>query len=324
MGYFNQGKNSIFHTIAFTELKSYFEYAREDEIEVLLCSEEFAMEIMQESNSRFTFLLAKNSMVRESDGIHTIFKYQSAEDIMISILNVYSPKDLFDEKMTVQGTIKSIGITSPAGGSWCSSLAVALAYFYGKKSKTLFISFDPFFAGKSLGLDIQLPGITESVCYIRQNPEADLQKLSSLIASSETFDYLTGCSHWADFTEVSEKEGEHLLFRLADTKVYEVLVIDLGGFYRSSAGFLKNCSQVYVPELTSIPGKEKMKEWQRQYRLNSDVIDPRIRYLSLPYDEIIANGGYSMSNLTQGIFGSFIENLIYNRMEGNSRYGYKF
>lgn len=290
---------------------AYLEYEKEHEIEILLCSAMYYEGIIHKICASQVYILSDQTQVREGDKTKCIFKFQSTEEIMKEIMDLYQiPKQPFLVQRNQETEI--IGIVSPSGGNFCSTFAITVSAIYAKKKKTLLISFDPFLDMECIGISSQLCGISEAVYFLRQDLKIEdvIVDIETVIGHTNGVDYLLGCMHWADLTEISGEEAKKLLDVLSGIGEYERIIVDIGIFCRASAQLLSNCNILYEPYFGTRAEERKEQEWKRQFRMNNKEMAEKIQRVYLPYDKVLETGEYSFEELTKGTFGLFVKEFL--------------
>ncbi len=308
-GFLNCDSTFLFHAVAFTDFRSYQEFKREHIVEFLLCGRSFYEQATSSFHGGKICILSDREEVAEQGKQEVIFKFQSAEDIKKEILRLYEKKDSVLEEPSLSEDVKVLGFLSPAGGCFCSTLALASAVFFAEYYRTVFISFDPFFTAERAGITLEQPKITEAIYWIRQgvNPE---KEIAALAGHAEHLDYYVGCLHWADLTEIEPQEIIEFLNILSSQLKYQVIIIDGGTICRATAGLFSVCQMIYEPFFGTTAEEEKQKEWLRQCYMNDSEIDKKLHRIRPPYDERLADGLKGQKDLIEGVLGNFIKGIL--------------
>lgn len=311
-GYFNYDSEFGFQAVAFTNLKSYQMFAKDHAIECLLCTRSFYEEVTEDLCTGQVCLLSDREEVCGKS--KSIFKYQSAEDMKKEIQKLCQRKeDSLNESSSLKKS-RVLGFLSPAGGCFCSTLAMAAALLFAEHDRTVFVSFDPFLAANTLGITVEQSRITEAIYLLRHGGETET-KIAELAGHAGRLDYYAGCLHWADLTEIEPEEIKEFLSILTQRLGYQTVIIDGGLICRASAGLLSSCQIVYEPFFGTAAEEEKQREWLRQCHMNDPQISKKLQRIRPPYDEKLADGLKEQKDLMEGVLGSFIKDLFFNGAE---------
>lgn len=285
------------------------EFEKEHIVDFLLCGSSFFHEAAEKSSAVQICNLSGREEVAESSKRSIIFKFQSAEEIKKEILRLYQcMEEETKSNLEIYGDTKFLGFISPAGGCFCSTLAITAAALFGAHCRTAFVSFDPFVTVR--GTFAEQYAITEAIYLIRQG-ETRKEPWSDLAIRTGEFDSFTGCLHWADLTEIESEEAFRFLEFLGASMGYQAVVIDTGCICRATAGLLAACQMVYEPFFGTLGEEEKHKEWMRQCQMNDPDISLKLQRIRPPYDEKLADGKNEIQDLTDGVLGKYMRELLF-------------
>lgn len=288
---FGEKKNFGFQIHAFSRVEELELFAAQTQIEILLISGR----IMSEKISRFKIskiiLLSDGEICEEFSDYESIYKYQSAEHIMKEVLCYYA-----EYARPVTGMyygkqeFEVYGVYSPIGRCGKSALAESLAGSFGKKKKTLLLDLQSFSARKEQLSDGELWDLADIIYFLRQGKKTFLYKLSSIVHSKKTFDYILPMKTPADLRSVTLAEWTELLEKLASDSDYRVVIIDFGQDVCGLFQLLSQCTKVYTPVLPDMVSKNKMENFEWNLREeNFEKVIETIQKLHLP-------GGFDRMN----------------------------
>ena len=302
----------IFKPVVFYTLGELLEFHNEYAIDLLLCSDK------AESPSFYDFenicFLCEQSEVRESEENiekkrRYIFKYQPADEIIREIMDFYSHTRIKEEDdiAAIEADKRVICVCSPMGGCYSSTFALALAAYYSKGAKTLFISFDPFFfipGDEKRDTDRNL---SDLVYYVEETKIGVADRIAASVKHRGNLDYVSGVTHWFDISDISRDTVRSLLDALKRSTEYEYIVFDIGTMGRSSIELLAGAKTVYLPARRGRQSEKIVTEWKKQvcFADHSDIIE-KTKVLEIPYDEQL-EGEYSLDVLLKGHLGQYIE-----------------
>ncbi len=205
-------------------------------------------------------------------------------------------------RRSVKGDLTQITcVCSPFGGVCSSTFAFALALYYSKGERTLFVSFDPFF-DMSVENDINTAGGLGRLIYLLdQKNDLAIEKCTQRIGG---LDYICGADHWTDICDMKKEHADRLI-DLVNKESYKHLVLDTKLFGAASIPILRSAGKIWVPCRAGEQKGHKMQEWSRQ--LTAIGVDPaKVSCLEVPFDGLISNG-CERGMLLKGKLGRFIE-----------------
>ncbi|MCR5684437.1 MAG: hypothetical protein K6G81_03330 [Lachnospiraceae bacterium] len=310
--YLNTRKNFIFKTVLFrnpTQLKKYYS---ENQVDMLLCSEEAVHN--NEFRIKNICVLsdacgAGEALESDENGCHMIFKYQSGEAVMKEIMDYYSSKQRRDEEadIPVVANRRIICVCSPVGGSFASTFALALAQYLSIGGRTLYISFDPFFAYPGEEKSHTDKNLSDLMYYMEVAKGGIMDFITRLAHHCGSLDYISGVSHWFDIVDMSKKNMHKLIDVLNSNDIYTNIVFDMGTAGSASMELLAGCEDVYLVTKKGINASKAVEEWKRQmlFTNHRDIVE-KSKEVEIPHDELL-EGEYSFEVLLKGHLGRFIE-----------------
>ena len=308
----NLGKSdgNIFETLVFTDEKAYSDYVEQNRIDVLLCDETLMGPTDKGIKPGLICRFSENCLVNDTITEDTpIFKYQSSENIMKEIMIRYRMKMKTDDRVYTEklSNRNIFCVTSPQGGSGCSTYALALAKFFSQKGKTLFMSFDPFFLLPEVGKNPNEMNMTDVIYHMKEAKSLLVDFITSISFKSGNLECINGVSHWFDLYDLSPECMNALLDEVCNRSEYENIIFDVGIIGAASMEIYLSSKKIYVTLNEEKSGKKKYNEWRRQltYGGYAELFD-RISEVKVPEDEIL-KGEYDYDTLLSGALGKYIE-----------------
>ena len=310
--YLNTRKNFIFKTVLFRNPVQLKKYYGENQIDMLLCSEdavknnEFRIEnicVLSEACG------AGELFSSDEHGYHMIFKYQSTEAVMKEIVDYYHSRQRKEEteSQPVVAKRRIICVCSPVGGSHASTFGLALAEYFSMGGRTLFISLDPFFAYPGEEKSHTDKNLSDLMYYMEVARGGIMDFVTRLAHRRGALDYISGVSHWFDIVDMSKKNLHRLIDVLNTDDTYTNIVFDMGTAGSASMELLTGCRDIYLISGKGSNALRAVNEWKRQllFSNHADILD-KTKELELPFDELL-EGDYTFDSLLKGRLGRFIE-----------------
>lgn len=312
--YLSSKRDFIFKPVLFNNISELRKFVTEYTVDMLLCNENAGSEIPDQIEN--VCFLCEDSEAMETGGIedprwHRIFKYQSTEIIIRDMIDYYKSKQrkTSEELKMIDANKRIICVTSPLGGSYSSTFALALAYYLAQGGKTLFISFDPFFEYPGEEKSDSDKNLTDLMYFLEVYGNGTMDFILRIIMKEGALDYISGVSHWFDIADMPRQKMREIIEDLNSSDIYENIVFDLRIMGEAGIELLAGCKEIYVPKKHGYNASKVMDEWKRQIRFaNHEGILNKVREFEIPYDELLV-GEYGFGVLLKGHLGQFIEEM---------------
>ena len=288
---FLQGRTDLmFDVQVFTEEQALEEYAEAVDIHVLLASEDSQYTIF-EKKAGHIILLSEGRMVREQETYPTIYKFQSAEQILRAVFEICAEKEGDTECSYIPRRTRfcrQLAVFSPYGGSGKSTLSVVLGHLLGQGKRTLVVSLEAFSRDYGWLPEGQCQGVSRLIYYIKQGRRDLEMKISSLVVQAGNADYLQGVSHFLDLQEMEREDMELLLSSIREYSSYDVIIYDIGFLNAGLWSVLEQCDQVYEPIRMGMHGDWKNQLTDREQK----ILEKKLVPIALPEADLYGNIEY--------------------------------
>lgn len=280
----SEKKNFGFQIHAFSETEELRQFAERVQIEILLITGKNMREDFGRLNIGKIILLSEGEAYEAFSEYESIYKYQSAENIMKEMLCCYAE---YAKPLTGlyygKKEFEVYGVYSPIGRCGKSALAESLAGKFGKNKRTLLLDLQSFSAEREQLGDEELWDLADMIYFLRQGKKTFLYKLGSIVRSRKTYDYILPMKKPADLRSVTLAEWTELLEKLASDSDYRVVVIDFGQDVSGLFELLSQCTRVYTPVLSDAVSKNKIEnlEWNLR-ETNFEKVMQSIQKIYLP------------------------------------------
>lgn len=252
-----------FQVHAFSEVEQLEQFSRKGQIEILLISGRHMSEKITHMNIGKILLLSDGEVYEDFSDYESIYKYQSAEHIMKEVLCHYAEyarpvSGMFYGKKEFEVH----GVYSPIGRCGKSVLARSLATAFGRKKKTLLLDLQSFSAREEQLEEEELWDLADMIYFLRQGKKTFLYKLSSIVRSEGSYDYILPMKVPADLRSVTVAEWSELLEKLALDSDYSVVIIDFGQDVSGVFQLLSQCTKIYMPIISDVESKRKLENFE--------------------------------------------------------------
>lgn len=244
MGYIKRRHKTIKKIRIFTNKTILYDYLSDNYIDVLLISEDKLGENIEHDNIRHICILSEESYVSEDNDEKVIYKFQSAEQIIIELFD-YFPKLGDNGNLHYSNKIKFITIFSLNENFTKDNFALNLANHYGTRKKTLFIDFNLLHV-KSIFPDVKTEkNLSEFLYYLKVQTHNILAKMTEQIQVLNSFDYLHGVTFGLDLYDLTEKDLE-VWMRELTTSDYEVVIFNVGCFFSTILELFRRSNELLL------------------------------------------------------------------------------
>ena len=310
--YVNRKEKGIFQAQAFTSRSRLEEFARENDIDVLLAGESVSGERMEDIRSVQKIFLTEDQYRQTNGDVAEVYKYQSGDDIIREIMAVYCESPGVSAVFPgIAGKKKRIiGVYSPIGRCGKTSLALAIGQLLAKEEKVLFITLDMFTGFSHIFDERWKRDMSDLIYYYKQGRFHGL-RLNSVV-------YLLGDMAWIppircpdDYNQITSEEMADFLTKILQESDYSTIVLDIGNYDRQVWSILNICRVIYMPMKEDLFSQAKMKEFESYVeRFGESGLKERFYKIHIPYVTGAKRMEHFPQELLWGDMGDFVRGLL--------------
>lgn len=310
--YVNRKEKGVFEAQAFTSRECLEEFARSNEVDVLLTGVPKDTDAIGELKNTQKIYLTEDRENRNSGDIREIYKYQSGDDIIREVMAVYCEHP--DAKSVFPGLgnrkKRIIGVYSPVGRCGKTSLALSIGQILAKEEKVLFITLD-LFTGFSHLIDEQWKRDLSDLLYYYKQGRFHILRLNSVVYYLGDMAWLPPIRYPDDYSQVTSEEMADFLVKILEESDYTTIVLDMGTFDRRVLPVLNVCQAVYMPVKEDPISQAKIKEFEEYVdECGGQRVKERFYKLHVP----LMTGMHKMEHFPQdllwGDMGDFVRGLL--------------
>ena len=172
-----------------------------------------------------------------------------------------------------------MAVYSPIHRLGKTKFAIALGKECAKKKTVLYLNLEEYsgLTGEE-GLDLG------DVLYYMKQGNGNLGiRLQAAVRQMEGMDYLLPIPIAQDLKEVSEKEWKMLLCELAESSIYELVILDIGESVQGLHHILAQCDRIYMPVMGDPISQNKLKQYDENIKkLQLEKVDRTIHRFVMP------------------------------------------
>lgn len=310
LNYVKELGDCLFDTSVFTKVTALEEFMKENKVDVLLASEQSEYEEVSKG-AGFTILLTEGRMVREADSYPSVYKFQSAEQILREVFELCAEECKDNNMYYLPKQIRccrQLAVFSPYGGTGKTTFSVVLGHWLGAQKKVLVVNLESFSRPYGWLPQGEEEEISRLIYYMKQGRKDLDMKLQSLVRRVGNADYLCGVKHYLDIQGMEKKDLEQLFHALWECTHYDVIVYDISFLNEGIESLLEQCDVLYEPML----GEEQGTFWMEKFtKEKQKVLEQKRKQVVLPREKRLPD---NIELLARGSVGIAVGELL--RREG--------
>lgn len=240
---FNSKNRMGFQAEMFTGVDVYLDFARKQQVEILLIGESL-MDKTLKNTAELTIVLSEGTKVAEQGEYRMVYKYQSSELIIRKVLEYYAAVGK-NTDVLCRTDIKLYGVYAPQGRSCKSNFAWNLAKHLSRDKQVLYISLNAFCEMRELYAWSK--DLADIMYYIRNGFDNLIYLVGSSVMSREGVDCLPAVQTVDDLLHIPCEDWLKLLQVISTQSNYDAVVIDLEECVQQFYRILEYCTDVYLP-----------------------------------------------------------------------------
>ena len=309
MNVLNGKKGMPFRTIAFTREEALLAFLENNELNVLVISEQAVTETIRKANIKQIIVLSEEDREYEGEGVKGVYKYQSSENIIREVMSYY----VGNYTMSVVKT-KIIGIYSPIHHVCKTSFALALAKAYAAKDNTvLYINLEEF-----SGLGEILPeggggNLSDAIYYYKFSEGNLMQHIGELVCNIGNLHYIPPIKCAEDVTAIKTEEWIDFLSRMGADAGYDVIVLDISNAVKEQWRLLDICTKVYLPMREDYISRKKINDFDTyMLAMGKEHVSEMIEKLLLPKDKNMGLEPDFLEKVEWSLLGKYAKEMAIN------------
>lgn len=306
----NRKEKFPFTVLSFTNAERLNTYAAEHQLEFLLLGTGAQPEEIETAGAKQVILLADTEVVSVNERYPSIYKYQSANDIMRKLMSVCCEVSEDQGVSMLSGAGRIIGVYSPVNRCFKTSFSLTMGQLLARDCKVLYLNLEDcsgfrYWTGAEGG-----EGFSDLLYYYGQNC-FDWVKLHSLVRTFGELDYILPVRYPEDLCQISARDMAELVVRIARESPYDTLILDMGQFGKKAAEVLEVCDLVYMPGKEDAMSAAKVEEFEEYLSLSGRTsLKDRIRKLKLPSPAVSGRRDNYLEQLLWGELGDYTRQLL--------------
>ena len=262
MDYMKRATVADFEILMFTRRESLEEFLKDHVVELLLLGEEMQEELPRE-NIRFTVRLSGSKAIGRKEAIQTIYKYQSAREVLNDLLACYM-KAQGSQSSVRDRALSLISVFAPVGGLQEGTYARNLALCLAEKQKVLLLQMEQLPVSEEIDLTEKKQALSEFIYYLKEEHTQFIPKLKEQLMFSGKLAYLSGIAHGLDLLSLGKEDAVRLIEELRKSTDFEAVIFYLGIYTEFAIEVMKHSDYNHILANESSYSRGVLREWDRQ------------------------------------------------------------
>lgn len=284
------------------------------EIAMLVVAESAYVKEMDALRPRRMIILNESGVLRW-DGIRNINKYQEAERVLKSLLEIYVEiADSVLPPLPGDSRTKFIGIYSPVRRCLQTSFALTMSQMLAAEHRTLYLNFEHYAGITELLPDIQTRDMGDMLYFLNAGEDTFRLRMQIIIQRKGDLDYVPPMKSGQNLLTVSPAEWMQLLQKIRELEEYEFVVMDLSESIQGLFDILRSCEKVFTLTGEDRIARSKLLQYEQVLALYQyeDVLDKTCR-CNIPHIRKLPQG---IEQYTRGELADFVRGQLKEIGEG--------
>lgn len=311
-GYFKEKSGLGYNVQVFTDINSFLAFDQTNYTDILIISEACGDYAANLINTGQVYILSEGSIDISLTEYSSIYKYQSAENIIREVMTNYASTGSTGNRVSIP-TVSTdvISVYSPIGRCGKTTFALVLGCLLAKKNNTLYISLEEY-SGMTLYTGTWPTGdLSDLLYFYRQNPCNLDKKLLSLSHSLHGLDYIPPIHFSLDLKYMDGEDWHNFIRDMIAAGRYQNIILDISDSTVDIFELINMSDIIYFPVLDDAVSLEKINNFKYiASKLGRDGFFSRLREIRLPSPNISTADTNAFDSLLFGTYGSAIAGLI--------------
>lgn len=247
----------------YTATKTLMQEERKSNISMLVVAESAYMEEMKALQPCRTVILNESGMMKW-DQMQNINKYQQADNVLRSLLEVYT--DIADgqlPKLSGDFDTKFIGIYSPVRRCLQTSFALTMSQMLATDSRTLYLNFEHYAGITELLPDMQTRDMADLLYFLNADKDKFRLRMQTMIQHKGRLDYIPPMKSGQNLLTVTVGEWMQLLQKITELGEYEYVILDLSESMQGLFDILRICTKVFTLTQEDHIAQSKLTQYEQ-------------------------------------------------------------
>lgn len=247
----------------YTDVEELLREERDRPIDVMAVAERTYQDRLASLRPVRTVILNESGLMKW-DAFVNVDKYQQAQNVLQSILEVYLEiADMVVPHMRGFGNTRFIGLYSPVRRCMQTTFALTVSQLLAAKYRTLYLNFEHYAGISELAAEAGARDMADLLYFLVAEKEKFRLRLQTIVRHKGNLDYVPPMKSGQNLLSITSKEWSHLLQQIEELEEYDYVIMDLSESMQGLFDILRFCTKVYTLTKEDSIAQGKLAEYER-------------------------------------------------------------
>lgn len=298
----------------YTDVEELMNREQDCSIDVMAVSERTYQERLSALRPARTVILNESGL-KQWEGFVCVDKYQQAQNVLQSLLEVYLEiADFVLPGVRRSDKVRFVGLYSPVRRCRQTTFALTLAQMLAANHRTLYLNFEHYVGISELGAQAGGRDLADLLYFLMADDAKFKIRLQTIVRQVGNLDYVPPMKSGQNLLSIQPKEWTRLLQRIAHLGEYEIVILDLSESMQGLFDLLRSCDKVFTLTGEDRVAQGKLAEYEHilacyEYK---DVLEKTCKCM-VPKVRRVPE---ELEQYTRGELADFVRNMI-RELEGD-------
>ena len=286
LGYFENYNESALKIAGFSEKESFFKYANQEKIDLILTKEELLGDIENDVDNEKIVLLTEEAGIESINGIKTLYRFQHMKNMIRYIINLCAESvPIKNEIIRVTGEkkVQIIGVYSPVKRCGKTALSMELAGNLAKNGKILLINMEEYSACRRYDGENKEYDLADLLFFYMQNSWSFELKLKAVLQNMSGFDYIPPMENGDELRNITTEQWKGLILEICKVSDYKIIILDLSDIISNILRLLDMCDFIIMPYMRDEISMHKAAEFEKILKKE----DNKLEIYRIPMNDVM-------------------------------------
>lgn len=260
--YINQKEGFPFQARFFSSMEKIKEFAKRQQIEVLLLSEKLSRFDFYGEEIHKVFILQETNSF-ESRERKCIWKYQSSETLLKEMLSLLAKEPGKVSQVVRRQGLHVTGFYSPVKRTLQTTFALTMGQLLAKRGKVLYVNMEACSGLEKLLRKEFSNDLSDLLYYLQNGKNGIAYYLSSITEKAGNLEILPPMRSQTDLISISPKEWLQLFYEIEVCTEYEYLLLDLSDSVQGLFDLMQHCDRIFTTTAEDGVALAKLEQYEK-------------------------------------------------------------
>ncbi|MCM1112361.1 MAG: hypothetical protein NC399_03800 [Muribaculum sp.] len=261
--YIRKHGERLWNVHTYTDVEELLREEKNRSIDVMVVAERTYQDRLRALQPLRTIILNESGLLKLDEFVN-VDKYQQAQDVLQSILEVYLEiADVEVPRIQGNGNTRLIGIYSPVRRCMQTTFALTMGQLIGEKYRTLYLNFEHYVGISELAAETGARDLADLLYFLMAEKEKFRLRLQTIVRHKGSLDYVPPMKSGQNLLSVPPKEWMRFLQRIEELGEYDYVIMDLSESMQGLFDLLRSCSKVFTLTKEDRIAQGKLAEYER-------------------------------------------------------------